>query len=115
MPLLPALLKLSLLALSCALILSGFALTGAAFLRSSTLIAGAAGLFLLLAAGAPLLIGRQIREALRDKEADASDEFSVFEDVTAGQIEEPAVPFAFAEDAFPDVTSGSDEEMRLSR
>jgi CheY-like chemotaxis protein len=109
------LLKLSLLALSCALILSGFALTGAAFLRSSTLIAGAAGLFLLLAAGAPLLIGRQIREALRDKEADASDEFSVFEDVTAGQIEEPAVPFAFAEDAFPDVTSASDEDEALRR
>ena len=115
MPLLPALLKLSLLALSCALILSGFALAGAAFFRDSTLIAAAAGLFLLLAAGAPLLIGRQIREALGDKDTDASDEFSVFEDVTAGQTEEPAAPFAFVEDAFPDVTSASDEDEALRR
>jgi CheY-like chemotaxis protein len=114
-PFLPALLKLSLLALSCALILSGFALAGAAFFRDSTLIAAAAGLFLLLAAGAPLLIGRQIREAFEDKDADASDEFSVFEDVTAGLAEEPTVPFAFAEDAFPDVTSASDEDEALRR
>jgi CheY-like chemotaxis protein/signal transduction histidine kinase len=112
---LPALLKLSLLALSCALILSGFALAGAAFFRDSTLVAASAGLFLLLAAGAPLLVGRQIREALRDKEADASDEFSVFEDVTAGLIEEPVVPFAFAEDAFPEAASASDEDEALRR
>jgi CheY-like chemotaxis protein/signal transduction histidine kinase len=108
-------LKLSLLALSCALILSGFALAGAAFFRDSTLIAATVGLFLLLAAGAPLLIGRQIRHALRARDADASDEFSVFEDVTAGRIEEPAVPFAFAEHAFPEVTSSSDEDEALRR
>ncbi|WP_152569014.1 response regulator [Microvirga sp. BSC39] len=115
MPVLPALLKLSLLALSCALILSGFALAGAAFFRDSTLIAAAAGLFLVLAAGAPLLIGRQIRQALGDKDVDEPDEFSVFEDVTAGQIQEPAVPFAFAEDAFPDTASASDEDEALRR
>jgi CheY-like chemotaxis protein/signal transduction histidine kinase len=113
--LLPVLLKLSLLALSCALILSGFALAGAAFFRDSVLIAAAAGLFLLLAAGAPLLIGRQIKEALRDKEADAANEFSVFEDVTAGLIEEPAVPFAFAEDAFPEASLASNEDDALRR
>nr|WP_246742328.1 response regulator [Microvirga splendida] len=111
----PALLKLSLLALSCAVILSGFALAGAAFSRESMLIAAAAGLFLLMAAGAPLLIGRQIRQALRDREAGASDEFSVFEDVTAGPVEEPATPFAFAEDAFPEVSSAPDEDEALRR
>jgi CheY-like chemotaxis protein/signal transduction histidine kinase len=113
--LLPALLKLSLLALSCALILSGFALAGAAFFRDSMLIAAAAGFFLLLAAGAPLLIGRQIRQALRDKDTDASDEFAVFEDVTADLFEEPAVPFAFAEDTFPEASSASDEDEAVRR
>ena len=79
------------------------------------MIAAAAGFFLLLAAGAPLLIGRQIREALRGKGADEADEFSVFEDVTADLIEEPAVPFAFADDAFPEVTPASDEDDALRR
>ncbi|MEE1656823.1 response regulator [Microvirga sp. CF3062] len=115
MPLPPALLKLSLLALSCALILSGFALAGAAFSRDTVLIAAAAGLFLLMAAGAPLLIGRQIRQVLGEEEANASDEFSVFEDVTAGLIEEPALPFAFAEDAFPEAPSASGEDEALRR
>ena len=115
MPLLPALLKLSLLALSCALILSGFALAGAAFLRNSGLIAASAGLFLLLAAGVPLLIGRQIRHVLREKESGTLDEFTVFEDVTAGQFESPPDPFSFPDDAFPAETAPPDEDEALRR
>ncbi len=114
MPLLPALLKLSLLTLSCALIMSGFALAGAAYVRNPALIAAAAGLFLLVAAGAPLLIGRQIRQALREKETDA-DEFSVFEDVTAGQMQAPAEPFAFPEDTLSVEASAPGEDEALRR
>jgi CheY-like chemotaxis protein len=113
--LLPAQLKLSLLALSGALILSGFALAGAAFFRDSALIAASAGLFLLLAIGAPLLIGRQIGQAVHEDAAGGSDEFAVFEDVTAGQIEQAAAPFTFLEDAFPEVSSASDEDEALRR
>jgi CheY-like chemotaxis protein len=109
MPLLPALLKLSLLVLSCALIMSGFALAGAAFVRNSALIAASAGLFLLLAAGAPLLIGLQIRQALREQKEGPSDEFSVFEDVTAEPVP-PAASFPILEEP-----SAPDEDEALRR
>jgi CheY-like chemotaxis protein/signal transduction histidine kinase len=114
-PLLPALLKLSLLTLSCALIMSGFALAGAAYVRNPALIAASTGLFLLVAAGAPLLLGRQFRQALREKETDASDEFSVFEDVTIGQMQAPAETFAFPDDSFPVEASAPDEDEALRR
>jgi hypothetical protein len=55
-PSLPALLKLSLLTLSCALIMSGFALAGAAYVRNPALIAAAAGLFLLVALTQPTFL-----------------------------------------------------------
>jgi CheY-like chemotaxis protein/signal transduction histidine kinase len=108
-------LKLSLLALSCALIASGLALAGAAFVRNAALMAACAGLFLLLAAGIPLLIGRQIRQALLEKESGALDESTVFEDVTAGPFEPPRDPFAFPEDAFPGDISAPDEDEALRR
>lgn len=115
MPLLPAVLKLSLLTLSCALIMSGFALAGAAYVRNPALIAASVGFFLLVAAGAPVLIGRQVRQALREQETGEADEFSVFEDVTASQIEFPIEPFGFLEDAFPIETSASNEDEALRR
>ncbi|HEV2564159.1 MAG TPA: response regulator [Microvirga sp.] len=115
MHLLPVSLKLSLLSLSGALIMSGFALTAAAYLRNSALVAASAGLFLLLAAGAPLVIGRQIRQALRDREDGASDELSVFEDVTAAPFEPPAASLSFAELSAFDETPVPDDDDALRR
>ncbi len=112
MHLLPASLKLSLLSLSCALVMSGFALAVAAYVRNSALMAAAAGLFLVLSAGAPLLIGRQIRQALQDGEDDASDELSLFEDVTAAPFEplDPA-SLSFAElSAFEDKPAPEEDD-----
>ncbi|MBA1154923.1 response regulator [Microvirga mediterraneensis] len=98
MHLLPVSLKLSLLSLSGALIMSGFALAAAAYVRNSALVAAAAGLFLLIGAGAPLLIGRQIKQAFRHKDDGTSDELTVFEDVTAASFDPPAEPLlSFAE------------------
>jgi len=109
---LPALLKLSLLALSCALIMSGLALAGAAFVRNSALMAASAGLFLLVVAGAPLLLGRQIRQTLREQKDGDPDEFSVFQDVTAEPIQPPAASFPIAEEPpAPD----EDEALRRSQ
>jgi len=114
MHLLPASLKLSLLSLSCALIMSGFALAVAAYVRNSALVAAAAGLFLMLSAGAPLLIGRQIGRALEDEEDDASDELSVFEDVTVAPFE-PLDPASLSFDelsAFEDAPGPEDDALR---
>ena len=116
MHLLPVSLKLSLLSLSCTLIMSGFALAAAAYLRNSALIAATTGLFLLLAAGAPLLIGRQMRHALRDKEDGVPDEFSVFEDVTAAPFEPlAAASLSFAESSAFEEAPASDEDDALRR
>ncbi|WP_114943379.1 response regulator [Microvirga calopogonii] len=116
MHLLPVSLKLSLLSLSGALIMSGFALAAAAYVRSSALVAAAAGLFLLLAAGAPLLIGRQIKQALRHGDDGASDEFTVFEDVTAAPFEPPAeTSMSFAEFSVFEETPAADEDDALRR
>lgn len=115
MHLLPVSLKLSLLSLSCVLIMSGFALAAAAYVKNSALVAATTGLFLLLAAGAPLLIGRQIRQALRDKEDGASDEFSVFEDVTAAPFEPNATSLSFAEFSAFEELPASDEDDALRR
>jgi CheY-like chemotaxis protein/signal transduction histidine kinase len=117
MHLLPASLKLSLLSLSCALVMSGFALAVAAYVRNSALVAAATGLFLLLAAGIPLLIGRQVRQALQGKEENgASDEFSVFEDVTAASFEPlDAESLSFAEFSAFEETPAPDEDDALRR
>jgi CheY-like chemotaxis protein/signal transduction histidine kinase len=116
MHLLPVSLKLSLVSLSCALMMSGFALAAAAYVRSSALVAASAGLFLLLAAGAPLVIGRQIRQALQHGEAGASDEFSVFEDVTAAPFEPTAdASLSFAEISAFEETPAPDEDDALRR
>ncbi|UVF20067.1 response regulator [Microvirga terrae] len=116
MHLLPVSLKLSLLSLSGALIMSGAALAAAAYLRNSALVAASAGLFLLLAAGSPLVIGRQIRQSLRDREDGESDEFSVFEDVTAAAFELPEDPaLTFAEFTAFEEPPASDEDDVLRR
>jgi len=115
MHLLPVSLKLSLLSLSGALIMSGFALAAASYVRNPALVAAAAGLFLLLAGGATLVIGRQIRQALRHKDDGAADEFTVFEDVTAAPFEPPADPLlSFAEfSAFEEPpAAGEDDTLR---
>jgi CheY-like chemotaxis protein/signal transduction histidine kinase len=108
-PLLPASLKLSLMVLSCVLILSGLALASAAFVRDSVLLAMTAGFFALMAAGAPMLIGWQVGRALREQDAGAPDELLVFEDVTAG----PPEPMA----SFPayEEPSAADEEDAVRR
>src|SRR5215217_8171196 len=116
MHLLPVSLKLSLLSLSCALMMSGFALAVAAYVRNPALVAAALGLFLLLAAGAPLLIGRQIRQARRDRDNGASDELSVFEDVTAAPFEPSAdASLSFAEFSAFEETPAHDEDDVLRR
>ena len=106
---LPVSLKLSLLLLSCALIMSGSALAGAAFTRDHALIAAAAGFFLLLAAGAPLLIGREIRRALAEQEEESPEEVLVFEQVTPERVEAlPAVVDLFEEPQAPE----TDDSLR---
>ena len=116
MHLLPVSLKLSLLSLSCALMMSGFALAAAAYVRNPALVAAATGLFLLLAAGAPLLIGKQIRQALRDRDDGTSDELSVFEDVTAAPFEPSAdAALSFAEFSAFEETPAPDEDDALRR
>jgi CheY-like chemotaxis protein/signal transduction histidine kinase len=117
MHLLPFTLRLSLLAFTCALVLSGFALAGAAFTRDSELVVLAAALFLLVAAGSPLVLGRQIRQFLYEQERYvpeqelASDDFSVFEEVTVGKAE-PEAPFLLLEET---LSSESDDEEALRR
>jgi CheY-like chemotaxis protein/signal transduction histidine kinase len=108
MHLLPFTLRFSLPASALALILSGFALAGAAFARSPELIAAAAAVFLLVVVGAPLLVGWQIREALRERQ-EASDEIPLFEDLTIGKGEE------FAASAFLEETASLDDEEALRR
>lgn len=76
-----AILRLSFIALSFAMILSGLALAGAAYTRNSETLVVALAFFLLVAAGAPLLIGRQIRRIL-DEQRQASEDASVFAGMT---------------------------------
>jgi len=68
MHLLPLTLRLSLVAWSCALVFSGVAMAGAAFTRVSEVIAVSAGAFLLIATGAPLMIGWQIKRFLEERQ-----------------------------------------------
>ncbi|WP_445501022.1 response regulator [Microvirga sp. G4-2] len=82
----PAILRLSFLILSFALILSGLALAGAAYTRNSETLVVALALFLSVAAGAPLLVGRQVRRIFKRKKP-AIDDASVFETITV----EPAL------------------------
>ncbi|MFD0464685.1 hypothetical protein ACFQY9_25495, partial [Microvirga aerilata] len=62
------------------------------------LVAIFAGWFLLMAAGAPLLIGQQLRAILQDRDDRASDELSVFEEVTVDRPE-PLASFPAPEEA----------------
>jgi CheY-like chemotaxis protein/signal transduction histidine kinase len=104
----PTILRLSFLVLSSALIFSGLTLAAAAYTRNPEMIAGAVAFFLLVAAGAPLLVGRQVRTHLQDQKQ-AEEDFSVFEEVTERQVEEPA-PFPVAEEPSP-----AEEEEDLRR
>lgn len=113
---LPVSLKLSLVCLSGALILSGFALGAAAYLRSTGLVAASAGLLLILAVVYPVLIGRQVRQALQETQDDASDDFAVFEDVTAAPFEPPDDPsLSFAEFSAFEEPAPPDEDAMLRR
>ncbi|MDF2689372.1 MAG: hypothetical protein K0Q80_2338 [Microvirga sp.] len=103
----PTLLRLSFLVLSIALIFSGLALAAAAYTRNPEMMAGAVAFFLLVAAGAPMLVGRQVRTHLQDQRQ-AEEDFSVFEDVTERQVEEPAA-FPVAEETPP---AEDEEELR---
>jgi CheY-like chemotaxis protein/signal transduction histidine kinase len=92
----PEILRLPFLALSCTLILSGLALAGAAYTRSPEALVFALAFFLAIAAGAPLLIGRQIREIL-DEQEQALDDAAVFKSITAEPVVEPE-PFRAIEE-----------------
>lgn len=82
----PAILRLSFLALSCALILSGLALAGAAYTRDAETLVMALALFLAVAAGAPPLVGWQIGKiAVRQR---ANDDTSVFEAISVEPVAE---------------------------
>lgn len=101
---LPFPLRLSLLASSCATIVSGLALAGATFGGSTGGIAAAATVFLLAAAGGPLLIARQVGLPPRERQ-----------DPTAGH---PA-PEEEARDAAghipPDEAASTDDEEAVRR
>ncbi|WP_243370312.1 response regulator [Microvirga solisilvae] len=84
-----AILRLSFLFLSSALILSGLALAGAAYTRNSEMIVVALAFFLSVAAGAPLLVGRQLRKIL-DEHEQAIEEASLFKAMSFEQPAEPA-------------------------
>ncbi len=103
----PTILRLSFIVLSFALIFSGLALATAAYTRNPEMMAGALAFFLLMAAGAPLLVGRQVSVHLQDQKQ-AAEDFSVFEDVTVRQPEEPAA-FPVAEEPPPEE---DEEELR---
>ena len=94
----PAILRLPLLALSCALILSGLALAAAAYTRNPEALVPALAFFLAMAAGVPLLVGRQIGRIFAEPEQ-AAEEAPVLEAIplehAAGPdhlsaVEEPA-------------------------
>lgn len=87
----PATLRVSFLFLSSALILSGLALAGAAYARDAEILVVALAFFLSIAAGAPILIGRQLRNTVDEQEP-------VLEDVApfeAVPIEHAAEPVGF--------------------
>jgi len=73
---LPTILRLPFVALSFALILSGLALAGAAYTRDTEVLVVSLAFFLGVAAGVPLLVGRQIGKIFDEQE-------TVLEDVSA--------------------------------
>ena len=87
----PAILRVSFLFLSSALILSGLALAGAAYTRDAEILVVALAFFLSVAAGAPLLVGRQIRKVF-DEQEQALEDASLFKAVTT---ESSAAPVGF--------------------
>lgn len=107
----PTIVKSSFLVLSCALVFSGLALAGAAYVRDPELFVMSLAFFLAVAAGAPMLVARQIRRLVEEPEEDTdepADDFSVFEDVTIGKAEEPT-GFPTQEETFP---PEDDEDVR---
>lgn len=84
----PATLRVSFLFLSCALILSGLALAGAAYARDAATLVIALAFFLTIAAGAPILIGRQLRTIVEEQGTIPEEEPS-FEASPLEHIDEP--------------------------
>ncbi|MEZ0169165.1 response regulator [Microvirga sp. TS319] len=101
----PTILRLPFLALSCALILSGLALAAAAYTRNAEALATSLAFFLAVAAGAPLLVGRQIGRLLDEQ---AVEDASIFTAVTAEPAMEPEQVQA-VEELVPEE---SDESLR---
>ncbi|SCY25233.1 response regulator [Microvirga guangxiensis] len=97
-----AILRLPFLALSCALILSGVALAAAAYTRNSEALVIALAFFLMIAAGAPLLVARQIGRIFEEQEQ-AIEDASIFEALT---VEQPVTaepePFQLIDDPIPE-------------
>jgi CheY-like chemotaxis protein len=79
---------LSFLFLSSALILSGLALAGAAYTRNAEILVVALAFFLSVAAGAPLLVGRQLRKIF-DEQEQAIEDVSLFKAITIERTDEP--------------------------
>ncbi len=94
----PAILRLPLLALSCALILSGLALAAAAYTRVPEALVPALAFFLAMAAGVPLLVGRQIGRIFAEPER-AGEEVSVLETITLEHAVGPEHPSTVGEPA----------------
>lgn len=84
----PAILRLSFLFLSSALILSGLALAVAAYTRDAEILVVAMAFFLSVAAGAPLLVGRHIGKVF-DEQEQALEDVSLFKAITLEQSAEP--------------------------
>jgi len=84
----PTILRLPFLALSFALILSGLALAGAAYTRDAEALVVSLAFFLAVAAGVPLLVGRQIGRMF-DEPEQVLEDASVFKAVA---VEHAAAP-----------------------
>ncbi len=93
-----AILRLPFLALSCALILSGVALAAAAYTRNSEALVIALAFFFAVAAGAPLLIARQLGKIF-DEQEQAIEDASAFEAIAVEQVSAlEAEPFQLLEE-----------------
>ncbi|MCG7393623.1 response regulator [Microvirga sp. ACRRW] len=96
------------MALSCALILSGLALAAAAYTKNSEALVVALAFFLAVAAGAPLLLARQLGKIFMEQEQ-VIQEAPVFEAMTVEHVAEPE-PFQLVEEPPP-----SEDEEALRR
>jgi CheY-like chemotaxis protein/signal transduction histidine kinase len=98
----PTILRLPFLALSFALILSGLALAGAAYTRDAEALVVSLAFFLVVAAGVPLLVGRQIGKMF-DEPEQALEDVSVYKAIPV----EPAEPAQAIEEPAPDEDEGA--------